>query len=123
MSALTGVGPSIASGSHVCSGICADFATAPPSRPSATRLTAVDEKWQADADVAGGEARPGGRDLTVVPRLSAHAEKGPDRAAEGDEHAGSRNPGGGVPRQPRSAEQDEDRADKRREQAEPGTAG
>ncbi len=31
MSALTGVGPSIASGSHVCSGICADFANAPTS--------------------------------------------------------------------------------------------
>jgi hypothetical protein len=38
--ALTGVGPSMASGSHVCSGSCADFATAPPSRPSATRLAA-----------------------------------------------------------------------------------
>ena len=40
MRALTGVGPSIASGSHVWSGSCADFATAPPSSPSATRLTA-----------------------------------------------------------------------------------
>jgi hypothetical protein len=29
----------MASGSHVCSGICADLATAPPSRPSATRST------------------------------------------------------------------------------------
>ena len=38
MRALTGVGPSIASGSQVCSGICADFAAAPPSRPSATRF-------------------------------------------------------------------------------------
>ena len=43
MSAETGVGPSIASGSHVWSGICADFATAPPSRPSATRFTVVVE--------------------------------------------------------------------------------
>ena len=41
ISAETGVGPSIASGSQVWSGICADFATAPPSRPSATRLTSV----------------------------------------------------------------------------------
>ena len=40
--ALTGVGPSIASGNHVCSGNCADFATAPPSRPSAIRF-AIDE--------------------------------------------------------------------------------
>ncbi len=45
--ALTGVGPSIASGSQVCSGICADFATAPPSRPSATRFTVVCERLPA----------------------------------------------------------------------------
>src|SRR5579884_4136289 len=32
MSAETGVGPSIASGSHVCSGSCADFAAAPINR-------------------------------------------------------------------------------------------
>ncbi len=38
MRALTGVGPSIASGSHVWSGICADFASAPPSSPSAIRF-------------------------------------------------------------------------------------
>ena len=39
ISALTGVGPSIASGSQVCSGICADFANAPTSssRQPATR--------------------------------------------------------------------------------------
>ncbi len=29
INAETGVGPSIASGSHVCSGTCADFANAP----------------------------------------------------------------------------------------------
>ena len=40
MRALTGVGPSIASGSQVCSGSCADFATAPPSSPSAIRFAA-----------------------------------------------------------------------------------
>ena len=45
--ALTGVGPSMASGSQVCSGICADFAAAPPSRPSATRSTVVCERWLA----------------------------------------------------------------------------
>ena len=38
ISALTGVGPSIASGSQVWSGIWADFAIAPPSRPSAIRF-------------------------------------------------------------------------------------
>ena len=31
ISAETGVGPSMASGSQVCSGSCADFATAPTS--------------------------------------------------------------------------------------------
>ena len=43
MSALTGVGPSMASGSHVCSGIWADLATAPPSIPSATSVITVCE--------------------------------------------------------------------------------
>ena len=42
MSALTGVGPSIASGSHVWSGTCADLATAPPRRPSATSTASVE---------------------------------------------------------------------------------
>ena len=42
MSAETGVGPSIASGSHVWSGSCADFATAPPRRPSATSVATVE---------------------------------------------------------------------------------
>ncbi len=41
--AETGVGPSIASGSQVWSGICADLATAPPRRPSATSVTTVSE--------------------------------------------------------------------------------
>ena len=41
MRALTGVGPSIASGSHVCSGNWADLATAPPSRPSAMSTATV----------------------------------------------------------------------------------
>ena len=42
MSALTGVGPSIASGSQVWSGIWADLATAPPRRPSATSTASVE---------------------------------------------------------------------------------
>ncbi len=36
--AETGVGPSIASGSQVCSGSWADFATAPTSSSSATQF-------------------------------------------------------------------------------------
>ena len=38
MSALTGVGPSIASGSHTCSGNCADLPTAPANIPRATHV-------------------------------------------------------------------------------------
>src|SRR5579883_2550394 len=34
ISAETGVGPSIASGNHVCNGICADFAAAPINSPT-----------------------------------------------------------------------------------------
>ena len=42
MRALTGVGPSIASGSHTCSGNCADLPTAPAKKPIASHVTAVD---------------------------------------------------------------------------------
>jgi len=49
--AETGVGPSIASGSHVWSGSCADFAIAPPSRPSATRFAVLDESDPAESAV------------------------------------------------------------------------
>ncbi len=39
MSALTGVGPAMASGSQVCSGSCADLPTAPPSSSNAAATT------------------------------------------------------------------------------------
>ena len=39
MSALTGVGPAIASGSHTCSGICADLPVAPTNSSSVTNVT------------------------------------------------------------------------------------
>ena len=42
MSAETGVGPAIASGSQVCSGTCADCPTAPPSSRSAMIVTVVE---------------------------------------------------------------------------------
>jgi len=38
ISALTGVGPSIASGSHTCSGNCPDFPTAPKKISSAMNV-------------------------------------------------------------------------------------
>ena len=40
MSALTGVGPSMASGSHVCKGNCPDFPTAPTNMPTAISVRA-----------------------------------------------------------------------------------
>ncbi len=58
MSAETGVGPSIASGSHVCSGICADFATAPPRSPSATRFTVVSDMPSTFAKTAENSSAP-----------------------------------------------------------------
>src|SRR3979490_2824885 len=59
MRADTGVGPSIASGSQVWSGICADFAAAPPSRPSATKGIAVDERWTLNAAPTESEGAAG----------------------------------------------------------------
>ena len=49
ISAETGVGPAIASGSQVCSGSCADLPTAPPSISSAIavhqlRLVGIHER-------------------------------------------------------------------------------
>src|ERR1051325_10859983 len=52
-----------------------------------------------------------------------HSEEGPDRAAEGDEAARGRDPAGCDAWQLVPAEQDQDRAAERREQAEPGAAG
>ena len=42
--ALTGVGPSIASGSQTCSGNCADLPTAPAKKPIASHVTAVEPR-------------------------------------------------------------------------------
>src|SRR3990172_3102062 len=41
ISAETGVGPSIASGSHTCSGNCADFPAAPAKIPSENQVTTL----------------------------------------------------------------------------------
>ena len=70
------------------------------------RAQRVDEQLQADAEMSRLEPRPGCRDLAarVVAGQRAqacrllrrvHAEEGPDRAAEGDEDARRRDPGGG----------------------------
>ncbi len=69
MRAETGVGPSIASGSHVWSGICADLATAPPSRPSAMRLTIVDGSPSTSSKTATYSSVP----VSQISRTSASA--------------------------------------------------
>src|SRR3569833_2714214 len=56
MRAETGVGPSIASGSQVWSGICADFAAAPPSRPSAIQLTVVCDSVSGDWNAVANDS-------------------------------------------------------------------
>ena len=50
MSALTGVGPDMASGSHVERGSCADFPTAPPSRRSARSVASPNRETEAMKD-------------------------------------------------------------------------
>jgi hypothetical protein len=49
MRADTGVGPSIASGSHVCSGTCADFAKAPTSNITQAATSSVSFRPKADS--------------------------------------------------------------------------
>src|SRR5262249_54052091 len=94
----------------------------------------VDDELQTDAEVARREPRPRGRDLAsrgdgrekpegLVRAGRVDAEEGPDRTCESDEDARRGDPGGGQARDPRSAQQDQDRADERREQVEPGAAG
>ena len=51
--ALTGVGPSIASGNHVCSGNCADFPTAPANIPSDSHVAAKAVNPEADPSMSG----------------------------------------------------------------------
>ena len=45
MSAETGVGPSMASGSHTCRGNCADLPTAPAKMPSAKSVSTASVIW------------------------------------------------------------------------------
>ena len=47
INALTGVGPSMASGSHVYNGICADFPIAPTNRHNVMAVTISTESWLA----------------------------------------------------------------------------
>ncbi len=71
ISALTGVGPSIASGSHVCSGICADFANAPTSSrmQPAVRFPSPDSKTSgARSNVVRKSTVPTSLKMKNVPR-------------------------------------------------------
>jgi hypothetical protein len=52
MSADTGVGPSIASGSQVCSGSCADLPQAPMKRSSAMPVAVAGSRLPAAANAA-----------------------------------------------------------------------
>ena len=74
MSAETGVGPSMASGSHVCSGSCADFASPPiSSRP----------QIQLIVDVSTPSCAAGAEDLDVVDRAElAEDHEDADRHAD-----------------------------------------
>ena len=68
MSAETGVGPSIASGSQVCSRNCADLPIAPMKRRRQTTVSASkfhERKWSERA----GDARSVGEDRLVVDRV------------------------------------------------------
>ncbi len=47
ISAETGVGPAMASGSQTYSGICADFPVQPRKRNSVIRVTAAPPYWSA----------------------------------------------------------------------------
>ena len=43
INAETGVGPSIASGSHICNGNCEDFPTAPINNPNPAKVKSEPE--------------------------------------------------------------------------------
>ena len=66
ISAETGVGPAIASGSQTCSGICADLPVAPMKRRRPTRL----------AETAGGVAA---MNAALIWSMSQRAERGYSR--------------------------------------------
>ncbi len=63
--ALTGVGPSIASGSHVCSGICADLANAPTS--SSRQPAVMSPLWLAEANTFAKSTEPVDLKMKNVP--------------------------------------------------------
>ncbi len=73
MRALTGVGPSIASGSQVWSGIWADLATAPPRSPSATSTASVEPSPSASG--ASANTTPKSSDPTCCTRMKSASTK------------------------------------------------
>src|SRR5918996_2882629 len=58
LSAETGVGPSIASGSHVCSGICAGLPTAPAKSRSETRVAVPEAIAPAEPNTSSNSTDP-----------------------------------------------------------------
>ncbi len=73
MRAETGVGPSIASGSHVCSGTWADFAKAPTSsriRPAVSAPSCPAKSLEAESKVPRKSSVCEWRKMKKVPRTS-----------------------------------------------------
>ena len=84
MSALTGVGPAIASGSQTCSGNCADLPTAPKNRPMPAQVSSVSCRRVAPALDAREDALDRQRPALRV--QDQHADEHADVAdARGDE--------------------------------------
>src|SRR5206468_363402 len=84
--ALTGVGPSIASGSQVCSGSCADLPIAPTNSSRQSRVmvsTCIPAKPMVDPAMPGAAARIAGIDTVPntrnVPKMPSEKPKSPIR--------------------------------------------
>ena len=84
--ALTGVGPSIASGSQVCSGSCADLPMAPTNSSRHSKVmvpTCIPAKPMVDPAMAGAACRIAGIDTVPntrkVPKIPSEKPKSPMR--------------------------------------------
>src|SRR3954463_4419558 len=72
MSADTGVGPSMASGSHTYSGSCADFPHAVMNINSATAVAVVaDSGWENTVEKVSEPVRENSRNIATISPMSA----------------------------------------------------
>ena len=104
ISAETGVGPSIASGSQVCSGICADLAAAPTSSSRQPAVMSASPEWKTCGaaantfvnskragvleDEVGAEHQPHVADDVDHERLDPRSRGGGAPVPEGDQQVG-----------------------------------